>query len=83
MLNKLKERMEAVARKGINAFEEAAQNNIVSDEVQQERYNICLDCTNLYKPTSTCKLCGCFMKAKTKLRKASCPIKKWTSLASE
>jgi hypothetical protein len=49
----------------------------VSDEVQKERFDICKGCPELIQLTSTCKKCGCFMAAKTKLKEAACPIGKW------
>lgn len=48
-----------------------------SDELSQERYAICKACPELIKLTTQCKKCGCFMKAKTKLEKATCPLGKW------
>jgi hypothetical protein len=49
----------------------------VSDEVQQERLEICKACPELIKLTSQCKKCGCLMNLKTKLKEAACPIGKW------
>lgn len=40
------------------------------------RYSKCLQCENL-QSDKTCKICGCFMKAKTRAMDASCPISKW------
>ena len=37
----------------------------------------CHDCEHFIKTTSQCKKCGCFMKVKTKLATAKCPIGKW------
>jgi hypothetical protein len=48
-----------------------------SDEVAENRYSICNQCPELIKLTKQCKKCGCFMFAKTKLEKATCPIGKW------
>ena len=48
-----------------------------SEELSSKRYSICKSCPELIKITSQCKKCGCFMKAKTKLEKAVCPIGKW------
>jgi hypothetical protein len=48
-----------------------------STEVAEERFSICQACPELIKLTSQCKKCGCFMKAKTGLLAASCPIGKW------
>lgn len=76
MLNKLKERMEQVR----DLAQEAAAGVLihkVSEEVQTYRYNICQSCEKLYKPTDTCKVCGCFMKVKTWMPNQECPLKKW------
>jgi hypothetical protein len=48
-----------------------------TSEVSQERYSICKACPELIKLTTQCKKCGCFMKAKTKLQQAVCPLGKW------
>lgn len=44
---------------------------------RDKRYEICKSCPELFKPTRTCKKCGCFMSMKTWLKEASCPINKW------
>jgi hypothetical protein len=49
----------------------------LSEEFQKERIEICLSCTELIKLTHQCKKCGCFIKAKTQLAEARCPIGKW------
>jgi hypothetical protein len=49
----------------------------IDEEVSIKRYDICKSCPELIKLTTQCKKCGCFMKAKTKLEKATCPIGKW------
>lgn len=48
-----------------------------SEEEANKRYEICKGCPELMKMTKTCKKCGCFMKAKTKLQLAVCPLGKW------
>jgi hypothetical protein len=48
-----------------------------TEDVSSERYSICKTCPELIKLTKQCKKCGCFMAAKTKLQKATCPIGKW------
>lgn len=53
----------------------------VSEEVQKERYDICTECPEFVKLTGQCKQCGCFMKAKTRLAGASCPLNKWLAEA--
>lgn len=49
----------------------------VETEVAAERMTICNACEHLNETTKTCKECGCFMTAKTKLPNATCPIGKW------
>ena len=49
----------------------------LSEEFKKERMDICLSCPELIKLTQTCKKCGCFMKVKTQLADAKCPIGKW------
>jgi len=48
-----------------------------SEELASARYAICKACPELIKLTTQCKKCGCIMKAKTKLEKATCPLGKW------
>jgi hypothetical protein len=48
-----------------------------TEEVSASRYEICNGCEHLLQVTKQCKKCGCFMAAKTKLEKATCPIGKW------
>ena len=55
-------------------------NNYVDESTKNGRYAICLDCDKLFKPTRTCKECGCFMSLKTWLKNASCPIGKWDAV---
>ena len=43
----------------------------------ERRFSICKSCEWFRPMTETCKKCGCFMKLKTKLERASCPIGKW------
>jgi hypothetical protein len=47
------------------------------DVLALKRFEICQTCPELIKLTKQCKKCGCFMNAKTKLEKATCPIGKW------
>lgn len=78
MLDKLKTKLKA-ARETAEAQAAALLPNdwIVPESVSSERYNICISCENLYKPTNQCRLCGCFVKAKVHLAKTKCPINKW------
>ena len=43
----------------------------------RQRMDICRSCDRLNNITKTCKECGCFMPAKTKIPGEACPIGKW------
>jgi len=47
------------------------------EEISISRLEICKTCEWFRPKTQTCKKCGCFMKLKTTLEKAKCPIGKW------
>mgnify|MGYP003119073511 FL=1 len=49
----------------------------VPNEVYEDRIAICKGCVYYFKPTGTCKDCGCFMKIKARLAFMACPQKKW------
>ena len=46
-------------------------------DIIETRLAECRDCEHFIKATSQCKKCGCFMKVKTRLSTARCPIGKW------
>ena len=46
-------------------------------QLQEERLAICYECPFLNQLTVSCKKCGCFMKVKTKLENATCPVGNW------
>jgi len=48
-----------------------------TEEESLRRFDICKSCPELIKLTSQCKKCGCFMKAKTTIEGAVCPLGKW------
>ena len=52
-------------------------SNYVDENLEKERYDICLSCPELIALTKQCKQCGCVMPLKTKLRNAVCPLGKW------
>lgn len=58
---------------------EKARNSIEFIDITEsdKRIAICLECPHLSHTLMQCEKCGCFMKAKTKLKSASCPINKW------
>ena len=47
------------------------------EEVAAHRLEICKGCEFFRQTTQTCKKCGCFMKAKSMLANAKCPVGKW------
>ena len=47
------------------------------EEISEYRLEICRGCEFYRKRTNQCSKCGCFMKLKTTLEKAKCPIGKW------
>jgi hypothetical protein len=52
-------------------------NKEKSPSLAKQRFNVCNSCDDLQKPLDMCKHCGCFMKAKTRLVEATCPLNKW------
>jgi len=55
----------------------------VTEKIRKERIDACMGCENLIKFTKQCKKCGCFMKVKSNIPWASCPIGKWDAVADE
>lgn len=51
----------------------------VSEEIKSSRLAICNSCDNFNQTIKTCKLCGCYMPAKTMLAASDCPDNKWTT----
>lgn len=49
----------------------------VSQSEANTRLDICTSCPELIELTLQCKKCLCFMKAKTLLADAECPLGKW------
>ena len=49
----------------------------VSGDIAISRYEICKSCEFITPVTRQCKQCLCFMKIKTTLPNAECPIGKW------
>ena len=47
------------------------------EELAQYRLEICQTCEFFSKLSQRCKKCGCFMKLKTQLANAYCPMNKW------
>ena len=48
-----------------------------SEELAKYRFEICKSCEFFKPKTERCSKCGCFMKLKTKIHGAVCPMSKW------
>jgi hypothetical protein len=48
-----------------------------SREVSKPRMAICKECPYRIKATNTCRECGCFLPAKTRLTDEACPLLRW------
>ena len=49
----------------------------VTDEVYNDRLNICKECVYYFRPTGSCKVCLCFMSIKARISMMECPQKYW------
>jgi hypothetical protein len=49
----------------------------VSQEVKLKRLQICFKCSDYLQPIKTCKLCKCYVPAKTMFSSAECPAGNW------
>lgn len=49
----------------------------VSNEIRQNRMNVCLSCEWYDAEQVRCKSCGCFLEQKTQYTSQSCPQNKW------
>lgn len=56
-------------------------NPLVSADVLRERLAVCTACANLKGyVVLRCALCGCSVKAKSMLKRESCPAEKWPAV---
>ena len=63
--------------KQVSPLDLLSSDNYIERDIRDERLNICKGCDELFKPTRTCKQCGCFMALKTWIKDATCPLNKW------
>ena len=54
-----------------------SSENYTTRTIRDSRLDICKGCEELFKPTRTCKQCGCFMALKTWISSSECPLGKW------
>lgn len=74
-VDKLKEKLNSVSQK----IDEA----LAPEDIKEQRITICKECDQFIKITSQCKMCGCYMPAKTSLANSSCPLRKWGKISKE
>jgi len=55
----------------------------VSDEVKQQRLNICKSCEHYDASQIRCKSCGCFLLQKASFALDSCPLQKWSNMIQQ
>ena len=49
----------------------------VNKEIYKARLEVCRDCDEYFKPTGSCKVCGCFMRIKASMGIMECPNEYW------
>jgi hypothetical protein len=59
-----------------DGIRDVLHGNFSNGTESARRYTICNACPDFQRVPLTCKLCGCFMPAKTKLENAKCPAGK-------
>ena len=75
-LEEKKEREEKLAK--VSIFDILDKSKYSNNKMEiDKRISICEGCEHFIKITKQCSKCGCFMKLKTRLTDASCPIGKW------
>ena len=75
-MSKLKSGVKSLFDIATNAAKGIDQS--VPEEVAKYRLDICNNCPRLFAPTGNCKDCGCFVRAKTKIKQEACPNGYWT-----
>lgn len=58
-------------------YVQSERKGLESDAVVHERMTVCESCDSYDLNHKRCKQCGCFMKYKTRIPSAVCPLGKW------
>jgi len=73
-----------IYRGAVGLTKAALQIDKCDDNVIKQRLKICHDCEHRTQSKSAsgniisrCKICKCFIKAKVRISKESCPLNKW------
>ena len=69
-------------RKRVGPWSVLRESNRIGWKEREQRLNICRECDKLIKATFQCSECGCFMKIKTRIKDAECPIGKWWAIVA-
>jgi hypothetical protein len=69
--------MKKIDGDGVTPADLLSSKNYTTKDTRTKRFEICKGCEELFKPTYTCKKCGCFMALKTWVDQATCPLGKW------
>lgn len=56
-----------------------SKNFFVPKKIYEKRIAVCKSCDHYFKPTGSCKMCGCFMKIKARISQMDCPKLYWKS----
>lgn len=77
-----KPQLPSLAKQASNFLKSATKHiatggQVVSEEQQKARLDICSGCEYFIKEQNRCGSCGCFLGAKTKWKSSSCPLGKW------
>lgn len=56
------------------------QGVFVDEPTYERRMSLCHGCEFFIQDDKRCTKCGCFMEAKTRLKKAFCPVHKWEAM---
>ena len=59
----------------VKEFGKFLKDQVATDN-RDERCAICQRCEYL-QPSKRCDICGCFMKVKTRIARAHCPVNRW------
>tara|TARA_Y100001937_G_scaffold45995_1_gene64612 strand:+ start:524 stop:919 length:396 start_codon:yes stop_codon:yes gene_type:complete len=50
---------------------------LVGKDIYKDRLDTCRSCKHYFKPTGSCKVCGCFMRIKASISIMECPKQYW------
>jgi len=75
LANQLKSLKETMNQVKLGALK--GERIVAKKPLWQQRQDVCDQCEYYQIPQNICSKCGCFMKIKTKINHAKCPLDKW------